>query len=368
MAKSHTRIPGDVYRITLRDGYSYAVYTHPDPNDAKHCGLLRVSDRIYAQPLECLKTLADDPVQTHYIDIAGATKKRVLHHVGRVELPDHLKQTPVFKHGLPGRPPNYWTCQWTILTYTGDFQRVGRLPVHSVRIPSSGLTGYLLLIDNIENDRSEADWLVPDNIDWTADTGGPLVLDGIAGYATWAEKPCALARVGDLLEIPVRGGYAYGLISHDHSTAPCWGPLLRVFRGVRKRRATSFARLLRGDIQFNAFTLVTEGLRRGMWSLVDNVAVPEPLRMFPPFKRQLRRAKSAGSLEMVHRSWLLWTGAIDSKGDVEFFLLDQLPSEYVNASIKEVMLPEKVITRIESGWMPRDDVDMATVSEGDWRR
>lgn len=357
---------GDLFEINVSSGVAYALYTHPDPEHSSFAGLIRVLSVIYPSRRNTFEFLESQPVQfSAHVGVGDLVREGLLTLVAHIDLSSALSKPPRFKMGMPGRPPNYWTCQWSFCDYGAKAEKFRRkLPAHSVRVPKSGFTGFAVVTHRIECGYTIADWLMPDNIDWEDDVGGPDVLDGIAGLATWTEIPCPLPRTGDLIEISVPGGLAFGLVSHDHRTKPCWGPLLRVFRGIHPRRPRSLAKIIQGEEQFSTFTLITEAIRRGMMSVVANVDVPSNLQAFPAFKRQKSRDKdpqNRASTEMVHDKWLVWAEVLDAEGNLATQILERLPRQLLSSPFKEVVLPEKLIRRIETGWTPADDVEQDSI-------
>jgi hypothetical protein len=352
---------GDLIEIRVEGGLAYALHTH---RSARYGTLIRVFRGVHRTRPSELADIVERPVQfTTFAWLSEGIADGLMSIATNLEVPEHLRVEPIFKIGIPGRPPNYWIRNWFIRNVEGEDRRVGRLPAHSIRIPWPTISPPLAVVNHIEREWNQTGGVLPDTVDWDDDEGGPEVLDGIAGFAFRDANSCVRARIGDVIEIPVAGGYAYGLLTHDQTSAPHWGPLLRVFRGIRKRRATSFKTLLRSKEQFATFTLLSEAIRRESISIVANVDVPKHLQAFPSFKRQLQVRKHHDSDEMVHHRWVVWTGEKGDDGREEPQVFEKLPPEYVDAPINEITLPENLVRRIESDWCPAHEVPADTVLE-----
>ena len=103
-------------------------------------------------------------------------------------------------------------------------------------------------------------------------------------------------KLGDILQVLTSQGVAYAQVTHKH---PEFGFLIRVFPGFYNKQPKYFSTLVEGEPQFSAFLVVQSAVNQGLLSVVENISVPDRLKIFPTFRS--RNGGAGGSL------WL-WDG------------------------------------------------------------
>lgn len=145
--------------------------------------------------------------------------------------------------------------------------------------------------------------------------------------------------VGDVFEIAVPNGVAYGQVTHRHGM----GDVIRVFRGVEATKPPDVAVLADRTVQFVALFPLAEYVRAGDLKIVGTLPVPGESREFPVF-----RAGNAGLRGEPVRNWYLWDGEVSRK-------IGALTPEQRRLPIEELISLETLIARIQSGWTPETD-------------
>lgn len=114
-------------------------------------------------------------------------------------------------------------------------------------------------------------------------------------------------KIGDVIEIPTSKGLAYVQYTHQHTSPPVWGSLIRVLQGFYKTRPSdkTLADLAKKPHRFQKFCPVHYSVNLGDWDRVGNFPVPDFAQKFPIFKnmRFLFKRPSAEEAE-----WSLWDG------------------------------------------------------------
>ena len=114
------------------------------------------------------------------------------------------------------------------------------------------------------------------------------------------DVPMTKPKIGDIIEIKTRCGYAYALYTHEHKM---FGSLLRVFGLVNSSRPNSFDDLIAREPQFETFFPLAAALARGVVSAAGRVEIPLRLRRFPVFRDGVADPKT-GKVP----NWWLWDG------------------------------------------------------------
>lgn len=111
------------------------------------------------------------------------------------------------------------------------------------------------------------------------------------------------AKVGDIYEVEVGRRFAYFQVSHIHEE---YGPLIRCFDSLFKRRPDSPDVVLRLPIRFSAFLPVNGSIKRKEITKFANALVCAKYRQFPVFRfpNIMRRDSRTG--RFTH--WFFWDG------------------------------------------------------------
>lgn len=151
-------------------------------------------------------------------------------------------------------------------------------------------------------------------------------------------------RLGDVVEVRIPGeGLAYVQYVNEHRDPPVYGALIRVLPGIFSERPASFTDLARSRERWFAFLPLGAACHRGYVTIVANELIPESAREWPTFKSYNE------GIQTGKKTWYLWDGRSRWRsGD--------LPEEYYDAPMKEVITLKVLEDRIATGWMPRDEV------------
>lgn len=144
-------------------------------------------------------------------------------------------------------------------------------------------------------------------------------------------------KLGDIIEIPVKGGFAYAQYVNEIEK---YGSLLLVFPEINDIRLSDFSKLYLGEYYYVCFPL-TAALNKNIFQVVANEAVPSFATDIPVFKTGFF-AKEGG---IVEGSWYLWDGKKDWK-------VGTLTKEMENYPDRGIINDTMLIVRIEKGWRP----------------
>jgi hypothetical protein len=150
-------------------------------------------------------------------------------------------------------------------------------------------------------------------------------------------------KLGDIVEIETKIGFAYAMYTYNHRSPPVYGALLRVFDRVWELRPQDIADVVM-RVRFNTFFPLQAAVNRGLVKIVGNVPIPEELKELPLFRTGNvdRRTKRVPI-------WSLWHGE-------RSWRVGDLTSEQRALSILGVCNDTFLIERIESGWRPETDM------------
>ena len=113
-------------------------------------------------------------------------------------------------------------------------------------------------------------------------------------------------KIGDVIEVPTSKGLAYVQYTHEHTTPPIWGSLIRVLKGFYKKRPTheELEKIVQQPHRFQTFCIVYRVVNIGDWERVENFPVPNFAQKFPIFKNTNALPKS----DLKEAIWSLWDG------------------------------------------------------------
>jgi hypothetical protein len=126
-------------------------------------------------------------------------------------------------------------------------------------------------------------------------------------------------------------------------TDALFGALMRVSNQAYIARPADIAKAFSEPVSFTCFFPVGAAVRRGLVSIVENIAVPENLLEFPVF-----RSGIADSTMGKVRDWWLWDGENEWK-------VGKITDEQRRYPIRGVWNDTMLIERIEGGWTPETD-------------
>ena len=147
-------------------------------------------------------------------------------------------------------------------------------------------------------------------------------------------------KLGDVVEISTSQGLAYAHYTHEHSTHPKYGSLLRILPGFHASRPDDFVALVTRAPSFSAFYPLGAACNRKLVTIVANEPIAEGNRAFPIFRSRMSRA----------HPWWLWNGLESWKaGDLSAQQLKDFPP-------REIWNHALLVERIEQGWRHEFDL------------
>jgi len=158
------------------------------------------------------------------------------------------------------------------------------------------------------------------------------------------QRKFARPVLGDIVEIPLTRGFAYGQYVYNYTKPPRWGALVRVFPDTFDKRPGDFSDLVNGNERFVVFMPLAAAVNQEMVKLVDRAAVPARFSKLPVFK-------AAGFLNKagIVKDWWLWDGEREWRSP-------GLSADEARYPLREIPSIPVLIDRIESGWKPEDEV------------
>lgn len=150
-------------------------------------------------------------------------------------------------------------------------------------------------------------------------------------------------KIGDIIEIPTAKGLAYAQFTHKHQQSPHYGALIRVLDGLFESRPKDFAALVKKRHRFVIFSPLGAAVNRGIFVVVAHEEVPEEARNLPIFRGG--NPDKNGKVE----TWWLWDGERE-------WPIGKLTPEQRALPILGTVNDTALIHRIESGWIPRDEI------------
>lgn len=150
----------------------------------------------------------------------------------------------------------------------------------------------------------------------------------------------AIIKIGDVIEISTKVGFAYAQYSHQHSM---YGALIRVFKTKYPKRPDQLNQVLNDELQFSIFFPLKAAVDKKIVQVVANFELECTLQKFPLFR--------AGVIDPVSKkvkTWWLW----DGKNETE---VGTLSKEQRKFPIRGVWNDTLLIERIEAGWTPETD-------------
>ena len=151
------------------------------------------------------------------------------------------------------------------------------------------------------------------------------------------------ATIGDIIEIPGPYGLAYAQYTHEHTSPPKLGSLLRMLPGTYESRPANLLDLVYGCERFYAFYPLSYMLKEGAVRIVAHAPVPEHAREFPLFRAAGNIDEGTGRVV----DWWLWDGQREWR-------IGELTPELLRLPIRSIVSHELLVERIASGWLPKD--------------
>ena len=150
-------------------------------------------------------------------------------------------------------------------------------------------------------------------------------------------------RLGDVIELPVAGRYAYLQYVNHHREPPRFGALIRVLPGLFEQRPDSLDGLCSRPEGFIAFFPLGAALRGNHGSIVGNKEIPIAFNQWPLFKGYNE------NIETGDRTWWLWDGR-------KSWCIGKLNADQYDLPMHETINLTCLHNRILRGWAARDEV------------
>lgn len=150
-------------------------------------------------------------------------------------------------------------------------------------------------------------------------------------------------KIGDIIEIPTRHGFAYAQFTHKHSM---YGALLRVYNMIYQTKQSLDVIQSVVDTRepdFSCFFPLGAAVNRSIVSVVGNATIPEKQKPFPLFRDGVEDPKTKKV-----ETWWLWDGKKE-------WCIGKLTKEQRRLPLNEVWNDTLLVERIESGWTPETD-------------
>jgi hypothetical protein len=146
------------------------------------------------------------------------------------------------------------------------------------------------------------------------------------------------ARIGDVVEISTKRGFAYGhyVLRHEQM-----GALLRVFPGFFSERPTDFTELVSQPPRLVTFFPIGAAVHRGIFPVIAHVPVSEADQILPPFKARGHIDRQG----RVHDWWI-------RDGERERRISGRLPTKYHSLPEWEIINDTLLIERLQEDWTP----------------
>ncbi|MCK0153355.1 hypothetical protein MWU49_06560 [Alcanivorax sp. S6407] len=141
------KLIGSVVEIPVAKGFAYAICTHKHPS---YQYLLRVFSSTYSSRPDDLSELVSGDVQfSAFFSLNAAVRRKIFDIVGKVEVPEVLREFPIFRTGMPDRDTKKVKC-WFL--WDGEsFTKVGAISEEIRKYPIRGVYDQAILVSRIES-------------------------------------------------------------------------------------------------------------------------------------------------------------------------------------------------------------------------
>lgn len=168
--------------------------------------------------------------------------------------------------------------------------------------------------------------------------------------------------LGDVVEIPVSGGFAYAQYVNRHTKGFAYGDLGRILPGVFKSQlsqADTIEKLVSDPNGYFCFFPIGIAVKRGWVRIIGNLVIPKEYRKIPMFKAYVDNGRT------MTRHWYIWDGKSSKSVPVP-----KLTKEQRKYPMESWVSFDIVVHRIETGWHPEDECDkfvfQPTMPESTW--
>ena len=148
---------GDLIEIKTGKGLVYALYTHRHDNPPKYGAMLRIFNQVYpSRPTNFDATIKLAVRFSVFFPLQAAVNRGLVEVVATLQVPEELKQFPVFRSGMVNPETKKVDAWWL---WDGEKEwRIGRLTQEQRKLSIRGVWNDTILIQRIEEDwRPESD-------------------------------------------------------------------------------------------------------------------------------------------------------------------------------------------------------------------
>lgn len=147
-------------------------------------------------------------------------------------------------------------------------------------------------------------------------------------------------KIGDLVEISTREGFAYAQYINRHRS---YGALLRVFRELHQVRPPDLDRVLEGEVQFVCVFPLQSAVSQRIVHVAGNGRVPAEAAKLPVFRNGVMDPRT-GKVAV----WWFWDGEREWK-------VGSLTEEQKRMPLLGCWNDTLLSERIVAGWRPEQD-------------
>jgi len=149
-------------------------------------------------------------------------------------------------------------------------------------------------------------------------------------------------KIGDIFQIELEKGYAYGQITHKDSSM---GTLIAVFCKRYNEPTSQYELVITDEVQFRLFYFASGALKKGLTEVVANLEVPDKLSSFPIFKKHAPLELTGGV-----DKWAFWSG--DSSEETVYST--EITEEQLKYPLQRLVSHDVLIKYIEKGYRDYD--------------
>ena len=156
-------------------------------------------------------------------------------------------------------------------------------------------------------------------------------------------------NIGDIIEIKTSKGLAYVQYTHEFTTHPKLGSLIRVLPGIYEKRPKNFKDIASQHATFVIFLTLQHAVDENHVEIVDNQPIPLDAQILPIFRCGIPDPESK-KVEV----WSIWDSKKEWKVGASIEVRN-LTDEQKRLPILEIIGDELLAERIVSGWTPEND-------------
>ncbi len=150
----------------------------------------------------------------------------------------------------------------------------------------------------------------------------------------------AKPKIGDIMEIPTKKGFAYAQYTHQHAQ---FGALIRVFDVIFQKPHEELSHVAGSPVRFSTFFPIRAAVARGIFRIVGCADIADQNKGFPVFRAGIG---DPGTKKVS--VWWLWDGKTEQR-------VGEITDEQRKLPIRSGWNDKMLVERIEEGWRPESD-------------